>query len=477
LRLCAFARKQKNLKSEIKIREGTFLKKEELKIFIVDDNERDLKLLESKLAQLDFRNVMKVREGTEALELAKKHLPDLIFLDFMMPGIDGLTLLKEIKKFFPQIMVIMVTGYGGIKEAVEAIKLGAIDFLEKPFSHEVLRARVTQVNQIWELREENRKLKAKMEIQFRFDPLVGNSMAMLRLKQTIAQVGPAEASTLIQGETGAGKELVARAIHYHSSRSENNFVPVDCSAISETVMESELFGHVKGAFTGAHISTLGLIRSADKGTLFLDEVGELSPAIQVKLLRTIQEKEVRPVGSTKNYRVDVRILGATNRDLAEEVAQKNFREDLFYRLNVITINVPPLKDRMEDIALLARYFIKRFSTDFSPVKDISKEALACLENYDWPGNVREQENVIRRAMALGKGEIILPEDLPSNIYVSPSKSSQDVDNITGDSLAAFERAAIHNALKKSGNNRKKAAQILGIGEATLYRKINKYQIN
>lgn len=453
------------------------MKKEELKIFIVDDNERDLKLLESKLTQLNFRNVLKVREGTEALELAKKHLPDLIFLDFMMPGIDGLTLLKEIKKFFPQIMVIMITGFGGIKEAVEAIKLGAIDFLEKPFSHEVLQARVTQVHQIWELREENRKLKAKMEIQFRFDPLVGNSMAMLKLKQTIAQVGPAEASTLIQGETGAGKELVARAIHYHSSRSENNFVPVDCSAISETVMESELFGHVKGAFTGAHISTLGLIRSADKGTLFLDEVGELSPAIQVKLLRTIQEKEVRPVGSTKSYRVDVRILGATNRDLAEEVAQKNFREDLFYRLNVITINVPPLKDRMEDIALLAKYFIKRFSTDFSPVKDISKEALACLENYDWPGNVREQENVIRRAMALGKGEIILPEDLPPNIYVSPSKSSQDVDNITGDSLAAFERAAIHNALKKSGNNRKKAAQILGIGEATLYRKINKYQIN
>ena len=453
------------------------MKKEELKIFIVDDNERDLKLLESKLTQLNFRNVLKVREGTEALELAKKHLPDLIFLDFMMPGIDGLTLLKKIKKFFPQIMVIMITGFGGIKEAVEAIKLGAIDFLEKPFSHEVLQARVTQVHQIWELREENRKLKAKMEIQFRFDPLVGNSMAMLKLKQTIAQVGPAEASTLIQGETGAGKELVARAIHYHSSRSENNFVPVDCSAISETVMESELFGHVKGAFTGAHISTLGLIRSADKGTLFLDEVGELSPAIQVKLLRTIQEKEVRPVGSTKSYRVDVRILGATNRDLAEEVAQKNFREDLFYRLNVITINVPPLKDRMEDIALLAKYFIKRFSTDFSPVKDISKEALACLENYDWPGNVREQENVIRRAMALGKGEIILPEDLPPNIYVSPSKSSQDVDNITGDSLAAFERAAIHNALKKSGNNRKKAAQILGIGEATLYRKINKYQIN
>jgi transcriptional regulator with PAS, ATPase and Fis domain len=241
-------------------------------------------------------------------------------------------------------------------------------------------------------------------------------------------------------------------------------------------MESELFGHVKGAFTGAHISTLGLIRSADKGTLFLDEVGELSPVIQAKLLRTIQEKEVRPVGSTKSFRVDIRIIGATNRDLAQEVAQKNFREDLFYRLNVVTINAPPLRDRREDIALLARYFIKRFSTDFSPVKDVSKEALACLENYDWPGNVREQENVIRRAMALGKGEIILPEDLPPNIYVPRSRLSQDVDNLTGDSLAAFEKAAIQNALEKSGKNRKKAAQILGIGEATLYRKINKYRI-
>ncbi|MBU0987745.1 MAG: sigma-54-dependent Fis family transcriptional regulator, partial [Proteobacteria bacterium] len=272
------------------------------------------------------------------------------------------------------------------------------------------------------------------------------------------------------------KELIARAIHYHSSRSKNNFVPVDCSTISEAIMESELFGHVKGAFTGAHVSTLGLIRSADKGTLFLDEVGEFSRFIQVKLLRTIQEKEVRPVGSTKNYQVDVRIIGATNRDLAYEVAQKNFREDLFYRLNVVTLNVPPLRDRREDIPLLAKYFIKRLSTDISPVNDVSHEALACVESYDWPGNVRELENIIRRATALGKGTTILPEDLPPNIYIPPSTPSRIVNHSTEGSLASHEKAAIKNALAKSKNNRRNAARILGTSEATLYRKIRKYRI-
>jgi transcriptional regulator with PAS, ATPase and Fis domain len=299
---------------------------------------------------------------------------------------------------------------------------------------------------------------------------------MLKLKEMIVQVGLTDASTMILGETGTGKELVARAIHYHSLRAENNFVPVDCSAISETVMESELFGHVKGAFTGAHISTQGLIRSAANGTMFLDEVGELSRGIQAKLLRTIQEKEVRPVGSTNSYKVDVRIIGATNRDLEQEVVQKNFREDLFYRLNVITINVPSFRDRKEDIPLLARYFIKRFSTNVSPVKDISPEALACLENHDWPGNVRELENVIQRAMALGKGEIILPEDLPENIYISPGTPSQGIDVPAEGSIAINEKAAIQDALAKSDNNRKKAAQILGVSEGTVYRKIKKYCI-
>ena len=444
-------------------------------LLMVDDEPNVLSTLKKTFLGADY-DIHTAPNGREALGLMRDVRIDAALIDLNMPGMDGLTLLKEIRKGYPQIMVIMLTGYGGVREAVEAIKLGALDFLEKPFAPEGLRARVAQLCQIWELREENRKLKAKMEFRFGFDQLLGNSTAMLKLKETIAQVGPTDASTLIQGETGSGKELVARAIHYHSPRSENNFVPVDCSAISETVMESELFGHVKGAFTGAHISTLGLIRSADKGALFLDEVGELSRAIQVKLLRTIQEKEVRPVGSTKSYRVDVRIIGATNRDLAQEVAQKNFREDLFYRLNVITIHVPPLRDRKQDVPLLARYFLKRFRTDVSPVKAISPEALACLEHYDWPGNVRELENVIRRAVALGKGEIILSEDISPNICITSSTPSQNIDGLTGNSLAAIEKAAIQDALAKSWHNRKKAALILGIGEATLYRKIKKYRI-
>ena len=443
---------------------------------MVDDEPNVLSVLKRTFTGDDY-DIHAAPSGREALELLRDVRIDGALIDLIMPGMDGLTLLKEIRKDYPHIMTIMLTGYGGVKEAVEAIRLGAVDFLEKPFEPEKLQARVAQLYQIWELREENRDLRARMEFQFGFDQLVGNSTAMLKLKQTIAQVGPTDVTIMIQGETGTGKELVARAIHHHSPRSENNFAPVDCSAISETVMESELFGHVKGAFTGAHISALGLIRSADKGTLFLDEVGELSQAIQAKLLRTIQEKEIRPVGSTKSYQADVRIVGATNRDLAQEVALGNFREDLFYRLNVVTITVPPLRDRREDIPLLARYLIKRFSTDFSPVKDVTPEALACLESYDWPGNVRELENVIRRAMALGKGELILPEDLPPNIHIPPSTPSQSKDRPTGGSLEAHEKEAIQAALDMSGNNRKKAAQTLGIGEATLYRKIKKYGIN
>jgi transcriptional regulator with PAS, ATPase and Fis domain len=327
------------------------------------------------------------------------------------------------------------------------------------------------------LTKENLALRQKMESHFRFDRLVGNSTPMLRLKETIAQVGPGDTSVLVQGETGTGKELVAKAIHYHSPRSEQVFVPVDCAAISETVIESELFGHVKGAFTGAHTSSLGLVRSAHKGTLFLDEIAELSPAMQAKLLRTLQEREVRPVGSSRSHAVDVRILAATNRDLTEEVSLGNFREDLFYRLNVVAVSVVPLRDRREDIPLLATYLVKQFATDFSPVKDISKEALICLEHHDWPGNVRELENVLRRAVALGKGKTIIPEDLPSNIHIPAVEPSPDALRVSDDTLAAYETAALKNALQKSGHNRKMAAQILGIGEATLYRKIKKYDID
>jgi DNA-binding NtrC family response regulator len=445
-------------------------------LLMVDDESSVLSSLKRVLFEDDYQ-IHTAGDGEKALELLKKIKIDAALVDLKMPGMDGLTLMQKIHKDYPQIMVIMLTGHGSIQEAVKAVKLGASDFIEKPYSPEALRARLAQLHQIWQLREENRRLRSEVEFQFGFDQLVGNSTAMLKLKQMIAQVGPNTAPVLIQGETGTGKELVARAIHHHSVRVMNNFVPVDCAAISETVIESELFGHVRGAFTGAHMSTLGLVRSADKGTLFLDEVGELSPAIQSKLLRTIQESEVRPVGSNKAYPMDIRLLAATNRNLADEIFSNNFREDLYYRLSVVEIQVPPLRDRKEDITLLAKFFLKRFSSDLTPAAEIARETFSWLENYDWPGNIRELENVIRRAIALGRSKVIAPEDLPANIFTPPGHGSEPSDLPSDDTMAAYEKSAIFNALKKSGYNRRVAAKILGIGEATLYRKIAKYGLS
>ena len=446
-------------------------------LLFVDDESQILSLLSKTFAKEDY-NIHTALNGEDALTLLAETKIDAALVDLKMPGMSGFSLLKEIRERYPEIMVFILTGYGSVEDAVHAMKFGAVDFLEKPFSPERLLALMAQTYQIWELREENKNLRAKVGSRFSFDPLVGQSTIMLELKELIAQVGPSRSTILIQGETGTGKELVARAIHAHSPGARNTFVPVDCAAISETVMESELFGHTKGAFTGAHISTLGLIRSAEKGTLFLDEVGELSPATQAKLLRTIQEREVRPVGSSQSYPVDIRVLAATNRDLAAEVVRGLFREDLYYRLNVLTIHVPPLRDMKEDVPILAAYFLKRFFSSRSPVREISEESLLCMERYDWPGNIRELENVIRRAIALGKGDSILPEDLPSNIYTLPFlKPPESTGLSSGGSLASYEIAAIKNALVQSGSNRKQAARILKIGEATLYRKIKKYGIS
>ena len=445
-------------------------------LLFVDDDPQILSLLQEIFAREDY-HIHTALNGEDALVILAQTRIDAALVDLKMPGMDGLTLLKEIRTRYPGIMVSILTGHGSVEDAVKAIKWGAVDFLEKPFSTARLLTFMAQLCRIWELKEENKNLRARVGSRFVFDPLVGGSAIMLELKELIAQVGAARSTILIQGETGTGKKLVARAIHAHSPRARHSFVPVDCAAISETVMESELFGHAKGAFTGAHIATLGLIRSAAKGTLFLDEVGELSAATQAKLLRTIQEKEVRPVGSVQSHPVDIRVLAATNRDLAAEVVRGFFREDLYYRLNVLTIHVPPLRDIKEDISSLATHFLKRFSTSRSPVKEISEESLLCLERYDWPGNIRELENVIRRAIALGKGNRILPEDLPENIYTPPFlKPPESIGLSLESSLASYEIAAIKNALAQSGSNRKKAARILKIGEATLYRKIRKYGI-
>ena len=447
-------------------------------LLIVDDEPLFRELLRTAFLEDDY--ILHTAEnGVEALSILEETHVDAALVDLQMPEMDGLTLLTEIKEKYPGIMVIILTGSGGINEAVQAIKLGAVDFLKKPFPAAELRVRVDQLYRIWLLQEENKNLREEINFSFGFERLVGNATAMLKLKETVVQIGKSDASVLIQGETGTGKELVARAIHFHSPRADSAFVPVDCAAISESVIESELFGHVKGAFTGAYTSAPGLIRSAEGGTLFFDEIGELSPAIQAKILRTIQEREVRPLGSTKSYPVNIRVLAATNRDLEKEVGEGRFREDLFYRLNVVTVQAPPLRKRREDIALLTRYFIQRFKTDFSSIEGISDEALNIMYRYDWPGNIRELENAVMRAIALGRGTEILPVDLPPSLYnkIGGMQNSRQSSALTGDSLAAYEQAAIHNALQQCGGNRKQAAKILDIGEATLYRKLKIYKIS
>ncbi len=443
-------------------------------LLLVDDEPAILSSLKRIFHKAPY-TIHTAENGRMAMEVLQQTRVDAALVDLMMPEMDGMQLLEHVHKQWPWVQVVILTGFGGVKEAVEAIQTGAADFLQKPFEPETIEARVNQIYHIWYLEMENQRLREKVEFQFSYNQLIGNSAAMLKLKKMIMQVAGSDASVLIQGETGTGKELVARAIHYHSPRKNQAFVPVDCASINETVIGSELFGHIKGAFTGAHESTKGLIRSADKGTLFLDEVGELPLAMQVKLLRAIQEKEVRPVGSSQSHTVDVRILAATNRNLEEEVAQGRFRQDLYFRLNVVVLGVPSLHSRKEDLPLLTRYFIQQFASPASSVEHLTNEALACMNSYDWPGNVRELENVIRRAVAMGQSNGITPGDLPESIY-SGNAAAAAGDNSESDTLEAYELAAIRNALLKCDGHRKKAASLLGIGEATLYRKLNKYNI-
>ncbi len=442
-------------------------------LLLVDDEISILAGIKRLLHKFDY-DIHTASNGFEALTVLENIQVDAAIIDLNMPGMGGLTLLHKIRKSYPILNVIMLTGQGGVKEAVEAIKAGAVAFFEKPCHPEEMKTAVEQLKKIWALENENRGLKEKLDIQFGYDHLVGSSKLALRLKEMITRISPSDESVLIQGETGTGKELIARAIHHHSLRSGNAFVAVDCASLDESIMGSELFGHVKGAFTGALVDTKGLIRPADKGTLFLDEIGELSLSMQVKLLRMIQEKEVRPVGSNRKDNIDVRILAATNRNLKDEIEKGTFRDDLFFRLNVISLSAPPLRNRKEDIPILAEYFLNRYITESSKVRKLSKDAMTCLENYTWPGNVRELENAIRRIIAICRKPVISPNDLPHEVYKSLSHKNLKTNVIKSDTLAAYEEAAIINALKKCSGNRKKTAMLLGIGEATLYRKLKTF---
>ncbi|SLM32507.1 Two component, sigma54 specific, transcriptional regulator, Fis family [Desulfamplus magnetovallimortis] len=439
-------------------------------LLFVDDQKQILSSMKRIFFDEDY-SLYTASDAENALDLLEKNEIHAALIDLKMPGMDGQELLKRMMSDYPQIMVVMVTGHGNIRDAVEAIKNGAVDFIEKPFMPENLIARVNQLYRLWKLDRENNLLKSEIACHFNYEKFIGISTVAMELKKFITKVGRCDETVLIQGETGTGKEVVAKAIHHHSARSDNRFAVVDCTTINENMLESELFGHLKGSFTGAYASSRGVVMAADRGTLFLDEIGEMPMSIQAKMLRLIQEKEIRPVGSDTPCKVDVRILAATNRDLGKEIKEKRFREDLYYRLSAVTINVPPLRKRVEDIHPLTEHFIKKHQTDFSKPDSISRESLRVMEKYPWPGNIRELENVIRRIMALSSGKVIEPYDFPEPIY-QPASSANMAP--LEDSLEAYEKAAIVNALAKTNNNRKEASKILNIGEATLYRKLKKY---
>ena len=436
-----------------------------------------MRALLEKVLHREGYEVVCAGDGQEALRLLEE--VDLAIVDLRMPRMDGLSLLREARSRGVRVPVIVMTAFGSIDSAVEAMKAGAYHYLTKPFSLEEALVLVERALRERELERELEALRREVERRYGFHNLVGKSKAMQQVFELIRRVSHSRSTVLIQGSSGTGKELVARAIHYSSPRRDRPFVAVECSAIPETLLESELFGYVRGAFTGAVTSRKGLLEEADGGTLFLDEIGDLSPSMQVKLLRTLQEREVRRIGAQQSVKVDVRLIAATNRDLEEAVRRGEFRADLFYRLNVITINLPDLKDRPEDIPLLAHHFLRKFAeANGEHKRGISKEAMDLLMNYHWPGNVRELENVIERAVILGRGPEVLPEDLPPRLR-QPSRpaAGEEVPLPQGLTLRELELRYIQEVLRRTGGRKAEAARLLGISRRTLYRRLRELGVN
>ncbi len=408
----------------------------------------------------------------QALELLEQVPVDVIITDLKVPQLGGLELLKNARANYPQASVMMLTQYGTIETAVEATRLGAKDYVTKPFHVEELRTKLDRVVRDIELDQENRVLREQLRTRPGFGGLIGVSPKMQRVYKLIQKVSQHKYPVLILGESGTGKELVARSIHYLGQRRNKPFSPVDCSGLVATLVESELFGYVKGAFTGAQQTRAGLFESADGGTVFLDEIGDLPIDMQAKLLRVLQEREVRPVGATERVHIDVRIVAATNRDLESAVRSKGFRQDLYFRLNVLQIKMPPLRDRKSDIPFLVTSFLEKFSDPLRPVRTVADDAMRRLMAYDWPGNVRELENAVERAVALGSGPILHVGDLPSNLQYKADEKPLEVDELLP--LEDLERRAIFRALHETGGDKLAAARLLGIGKTTLYRKLKQY---
>lgn len=448
---------------------------EEANILIIDDDEA-IRDSCSQVLKKEGYTVKAAKDGKEGLELFKKEFFHVVLLDLKLPGLDGMEILTKIKEEAPATPVIIITGYASIESAVEAMKKGAFDYLSKPFSAEALRVITKKALGSRKIIFENLYLRRELEAKTEFDMVVGKSKAMEKVLDIVRRVSPTESTVLITGESGTGKELIAREIHNHSPRSKGPFVAVDCGALVETLFESELFGHVRGSFTGAYETKHGRFEVANGGTIFFDEISNIGLNIQANLLRVIQEREVTRIGSSRPIKVDVRILAATNEDLADAVRRGKFREDLFYRLSVVPLHLPPLRERKEDIPLLIKHFLQKYNKRAKKgIISISLHVKKALMEYDWPGNIRELENTIERAVVLSKGNEIEKEDL---MYHGISVNSELWNPIDGKfrTLDEIEKEYIKAVLRAQSGNKSKTAGILGMDRKTLWAKIKKYNL-
>ena len=444
-------------------------------ILVVDDEETFRKVLGSVFKEAGYE-ICEAPNGPTAIDIIRNQDVSVMLCDIMMPGgMDGLEVLEQTTQLSPQTSVILITANGTLETAVEALRNGAYDYIMKPVIFEDVILKVERLLERKRLALENQWLRQELHDKYDFHNIIGKSKPMEKLYRLLEKISPTDSNVLITGESGTGKELVAKAIHYNSLRKNGRFVTVDCGAIPDELLESELFGHVKGAFTSAFRNKDGLFKIADGGTLFLDEIGELPINLQAKLLRSIEEKEIRPIGETKPIKTDLRLIAATNIDISEAVKQGRFREDLYYRLNVIEINIPPLRKRKEDIPLLVKYFITKYEKQLNKsIKSIDNATMRALLNYEWQGNVRELENTIERAIILGEGELITLQDLPSFI-IGENKSHQSSSDLK-EAMKIYERQHIIRTLEEANNDKKQAADMLGIGLSSLYRKMEELSI-
>lgn len=443
-------------------------------VLLIAEDEKNTREGLARALKRHYR-VLTADNGARALAMLQEHPVDVVLSDLRMPGMDGMTLMRRALALTPRPIFILVTAYGNVENAVEAMKQGAYDYLTKPVNLDRLEMLLERSLRNREVENENRNLREQLNIKFGMESMVGESAPMLEVFETVRQVAPSRATVLIEGESGTGKELVAHAIHRLSTRNQGPFVAVHCAALAETLLESELFGHERGAFTGATERRRGRFEAADGGTLFLDEIGEINPAIQVKLLRVLEERNFERVGGQERIETDVRVIGATNRDLRKLVEEGSFREDLYYRLYVVSIRIPPLRERPADIPLLANHYIRVYGEENGrQVEGLTPDALDLLVGYHWPGNVRELRNVIERMVVMGRGNRLSVRDLPVNVREESTGAAGRIP--TGLSLEETEKQMILRALKACEGNRTRAAQQLGISRRTLHRKLNEYDL-